>query len=44
MFENMERNRLSSAAEMCVADGVCNSFGVPMRLITVVEPNRDYVL
>jgi hypothetical protein len=28
---------------MCVASGVGNSFGVPMRLITMVEPNRNYV-
>jgi hypothetical protein len=44
MFENRERNRLSSAAEVCVAGAVGNSFGVPMRLIIVIEPNRDYLL
>jgi hypothetical protein len=39
-LKTWEKNRLCSAAEMFVASGVGHSFGVPLRLITMVEPTE----
>jgi len=35
---------ISSAVHMCIASGVGNFVGAPMRLITMCEPNRNCVL